>query len=57
MLSGPVKSRNEVKKKLSDFSGGPGVKNRPANAGNMGLIPDPGDPTCLRATKPKSHNY
>ena len=32
--------------------------NLPANAGYLGLIPDLGeDPTCLRATKPMSHNY
>ena len=38
--------------KFKDFPGGPVVKNPPANAGHMNLISDPGDPTCLRATKP-----
>ena len=27
---------------MLDFPGGPAVKNLPANAGDMGLIPDPG---------------
>ena len=26
----------------TDFPGGPGVKNLPANAGDLGLIPGPG---------------
>ena len=30
------------KKLEQDFTGGPMDKNPPANAGNMGLIPDPG---------------
>ena len=32
----------ENKPRLLDFPGGPGVKNLPANAGDMGSIPDPG---------------
>ena len=28
------------------------VKNPPADAGDTGLIPDPGRPTCRRAAKP-----
>ena len=39
-----------------DFPGVPMVKNSPANAGAMGLIPGLGDSTCLRATKPMSCN-
>ena len=35
------------KVKLRDFPGGTVVKNRPANAGNMGSIHGPEDPTCL----------
>ena len=27
---------------MRDFPGGPGVKNLPANAGDMSLIPSPG---------------
>ena len=40
-----------------DFPGGTVVKNLPANAGDMGSIPGPEDPTCRRATKPVRHNY
>ena len=40
-----------------DFPGGGVVKNLPANAGDMRLIPGPEDPTCCRATKPVHHNY
>ena len=44
----------ENKNTLSlDFSGGPGVKNSLANAGDMGLIPGLGG--CHRANKPMSH--
>ena len=32
------------------------VKNLRANVGDMGSIPDLGDPTCLGATKPMYHN-
>ena len=39
------------------FPGGSVVKNPPANARDMGLILDPGDPTCCRAAKPMHHNY
>ena len=34
------------------FPGGSVVKNPHANAGDMGLIPDPEDPTCLRTSSP-----
>ena len=37
-----------------DFPGGSVVN--PANAGDMGSIPDPGGSSCLRATKPLCHN-
>ena len=33
------------------------VKNLPASAGDTDLIPDPEDPTGLRATKPVCHSY
>ena len=33
------------------------VKNLPANAGDMGLIPGPEDSTCPGATNHMSHNY
>ena len=33
------------------------MKNLPANAGDMGLIPGPEDPTCLGAAKPVGHRY
>ena len=39
------------------FSDSPLVKNLPANAGDMGLIPGPGDSTCCEATKSMCHNY
>ena len=39
------------------FSYSPLVKNLPANAGDMGLIPGPGDSTCCEATKSMCHNY
>ena len=40
-----------------DFPGGAVVKNPPANAGDTGLIPVQGDPTCRGAIKPVRHNY
>ena len=42
-----------------DFSGGPVVKNQPANAGDTGSVPYLvwKDSTCLGATKPMHHNY
>ena len=36
---------------------GPAVNNPPANAGDMGSIPGPEDPTCHGATEPMQHNY
>ena len=39
------------------FPGGSVVKNVPVKAGDTGLIPDPEDPTSLKATKPEHHSY
>ena len=33
------------------------VKNLPAKAGDTGLIPDPGLPTCCEAPRLMRHNY
>ena len=38
-------------KMLQDFPGGPVVRNPPANAGDMGLIPDPGRSHVLQGNK------
>ena len=46
----------ESKKAQLGFCGGSVVKNPPANAGDMGLIPDLGRSSCHRATKPMCHN-
>ena len=46
-----------TKRGQEGFPGGSVVKNPPANARDMGLILDPGDPTCCRAAKPMHHNY
>ena len=40
-----------------DFPGGAVVKNLPANAGDMGLIPGLGRFHMPRTTKPECHNY
>ena len=45
------------KKSLRDFPGGTVIKNLPAIAGDMGLIPGREDLTCRGATKPVRHNY
>ena len=42
---------------LGNFPGGSVEKNLPGNAGDMGIIPDPGRSTCLRETKPVHHSY
>ena len=39
------------------FSGGPGVENSSANAGNVHSIPYLGKATCCGGTKPVCHNY
>ena len=50
----------EEKKKntlwLPDFPGGPVVKNLPANAGDMGLMPGLERFSRFRASKPLSHD-
>ena len=46
-----------LKKRKTNFLGDAVVKNSPANAGNMGLIPGWEDPICHRATKLVCHNY
>ena len=46
-----------IKVHKQDFLGGPVVKNQPANAGNMGLIPAPGrshKSPCPQDNPPKS---
>ena len=43
--------RLKEEKNYPDFPGGPVVKNLPANAGDMGLIPGPGG-YCM----PQDHN-
>ena len=40
------------KVQVRDFSGGPVVKNLPANAGNMGLIPGLGSPPATEQLEP-----
>ena len=47
---------SDIRKSLRGFPGGSVVENPPTNAGDMGSIPDPEDPTCCRATKPMHHN-
>ena len=42
---------------IRDFPCGPGVKNLPTNAGDMGLVPGLGICSCCGATKPMHHNY
>ena len=37
-----LQSKEHLKQIMEDFPGGPVVRNPPANAGAMGLIPDPG---------------
>ena len=60
---GPIQRKEELRgeerpKVTKDIiGGGPMVKNLPANAGNMGLIPAPEDSTCHRATRPVHCNY
>ena len=41
---------------VSDFPGGPVVRNSPANEGDMRLVLVWGDPIHYRATKPVCHN-
>ena len=44
------------KRKLRVSFGGSVVKNLPANAGDIGLFPDPGRSKCQGATNPVHHN-
>ena len=39
------------------FPGVPGIKNPPANAGDMDWLPDQEDSTCCGATEFTCHNY
>ena len=49
----PILIRMATTKKTNQgFTGGSVVKNLPANAGDMSLIPGPEDPICHGATKP-----
>ena len=41
---------------MEGFSGDPVVKNGPANAGDIGVIPGLGRFQCLRAAKPLHHS-
>jgi len=49
--------QTDSKTNMGDFPGGPVVKDPPANAGDMGLIPGLGRSHVLGATKPVCHNY
>ena len=44
------------REKIRGFLGGSSVKNPPANAGDMGLIPRPGRFQYRGATKPMCHS-
>ena len=46
-----------VIQRLWGFSGGPAVKNLPANAEDTGLIPGPEQSHRLQVTKPGGHDY
>ena len=46
-----------IKNAQSGFPDGSVVKNPPANAGDMGSIPDLGRSHMPRATRPVCHNY
>ena len=50
-------SKNTIKSHVLGFPGDSVVKNPPANAGDTGLIPGLGNPTCHGATKPMLYNY
>ena len=47
---------NWLKESIKDFPGGTVNENSPANAGDMGLIPDPEDSACHGAIKPLDHS-
>ena len=42
---------------ILDFPGGSVIKNLPASAGDVGLIPGLEDSTCCGATEPVDRNY
>ena len=46
-----VAPKNDTKNKLQGFPAGSAVKNSPFNAGDTGLIPDPGRPHMLQSNK------
>ena len=50
-----LQNKSEKKKKSRDFTGGPVVKNLPANAEDTSSTPGLGKSTCLRAAKPPHH--
>ena len=45
-----TKDNKQILKSSRDFPGGPVVKNPPANAGNMGLIPNLGKSHVLQGS-------
>ena len=47
----------QLNKHLLGSPGSSVAKNLPANAGDVGLIPDPGRSHMLRSNKPVCHNY
>ena len=47
----------QVIKMILDFPGGSVIKNLPASAGDMGLIPGLEGSTCCEATEPVDRNY
>ena len=52
----PLKNQNHYFKDcLWGLPSGSALKNLPANAGDTGLIPDPGSPMCRGATKSLCH--
>ena len=52
-----MRLNNNKKQTTRGFLGGSVVKNPPANAGDMGLIPDSGRSHMLQGTKPMYHSY
>ena len=51
-----IEKKNNNNLWLPDFPGGPMVKNLPANAGDVSLMPGLERFSCLRASKLLSHN-
>ena len=51
-----IKFKDKILKAAREgFPGGTVVGSPPANAGDTGSCPGPGDPTCCRAAGPVSH--